>query len=105
MHQDSSHVAAFDVRFAYAEMYGEIVKARGEGTMTLEDVVLTGNRVNAYDTLRLYDRLPISSHSSSFLSMYRTVLSRAQVVKDPRSRVFTRDYFWRSDVCAWWTRM
>lgn len=69
----------------------------------MEDVVLTGTRENAYDTSRVYDRRPISRLSSgslppSFfrLSMrYRTVLSRAQVVKDPHARVFTRDYFWR----------
>lgn len=88
-------------------MYGEIVKAGEEETTTLGDVVvLTGTRVNAYDTPRLYDRLPISSGflRARFLlpadALSCMALSHAQVVKDPRSHVFTPDYFWRPGVCA-----
>lgn len=113
MHQDSSHVVAFDVRFAYAEMYGEIVKARRNDDV--EDVVvLTGTRVNAYDTpanLRPAADFQRGPHPPAFLSMrYRAILPRARkIVKDPRrSRVFTRDYFWQHDgqhVREAWARM
>lgn len=68
-------------------MYGEIVKARAEERRDVENVVLTGTRVNAYDTSRIYDRLLISSGFHRILTLLPVdTLSHSPFTRSGRKR-------------------